>query len=605
MSYFQHSGDAVHSIPGISFLVMVMLKCLIIAVVLYIGFAQELCSTSGALVAEKGDYHSYPVSIYSTNTECGATENCYAVQDADAHLPLKCATAGKNLLCPLKEEFVDNSLKAQEAWIHNSVLCNLHKALPSKDVKASTNSEVNIIVLGGSVTAGVSTQGCCTRPECTKAEYYEINNYCNWSAYLGRWFSTLGSNIKTYNLAHAGYNSDTYKDKIVEKLSTIRKNFTFKKSDLVLLDISVNDANTFEGSPAKMLTLERGLEALIRRIYWLSEPNSMPTIVLLEFWPGEQSALANQTLYTKAYRKIAHHYNITVWSYRDSTAQMYLANKQDNMMMHLAGRHNYKESSGHAPWHVHMFYADYISATISKQLAECASPKAKAVSYVSYPVITSPQSMPAPLLPHKMHHCDSSVPPLLSITAPQAFARQDKQILDADTPVYHSQPADSWQLKEDKKGRPGFIHEFKGGPGAQSRIIFHLNVTHAQFTSMPQPQMMQILYLRTYQNAGSVDVLLCGNFLKDGRYVPVSLDALWADYFSFKISLPEIYSMDLTKENCSPERRMDKGSKYVTLELVHNHNPHGASEEQTARGDQKFKLVEMKVCTLARNNNNR
>lgn len=582
----------------------------------------KICAASSAL-ANEPDYHSYPPEIYDAHclsNECPVgeitdypTKPCFAVEKNDDHFKHTCGT-GPLTVCPIRYEHIDEGLESQHAWIKSSPLCNLRDALPHADKPETHDNIVNIIVFGGSVTAGVSTQGCCDKGVCSDDKYYCINDYCNWVKFMGRWFSTFGPNVKTYNLAHAGYNSDTYKDKIVEKLNLIRPNFLFKKSDVVFLDLSVNDANTFEGTPSKMLVLERGLEALIRRIYWLSEAESMPTIVLLEQWMGSPhgSEYPADTPYTRAYDRIARHYNITLWSYRDMVREFYNLHTHDAEMNYLNFHNNYGPSSGHPPWHVHLFYADFVTAIIQNQLNKCNDS-----SVVKYPVIKSPKDLPEPLVPHKFHHCDPSTMPLISVTAPQVAQLRSAGLTERTTPqdlgtskydlmltpvvpVYYSKPEDAWKLMEDKAGRPGFIHEFTAGSRSQATLTFHLNTTHAEFTNNPSSQLLQILFLRTYANAGVAKVLLCGKELHDGRYEPVVIDALWGDYKTFKFSLPEVYSIDLTKSNCNENERADKGSKYVTIQIVHFHDGNGPPEMVQARGNQKFKVVDIKVCKLAR-----
>eukprot|EP01032_Pedospumella_encystans_P019242 gene19242-21882_t len=536
-----------------------------------------------------------------------STLPCFSVEKNDDHSNLTCSIGGAPSLCPIKNEQVDVGLRSQRAWIKSSPLCNLRNSLPNHKQPATLNNNVSIIVFGGSVTAGVSTQGCCDQTVCTEDKYYSINDYCNWVKYMGRWFSTFGPNVKTYNLAHAGYNSDTYKDRIVEKLNLIRPNFMFKKSDVVFLDLSVNDANTFESTPTKMLILERGLEALIRRIYWLSEPASMPTIVILEMWMGSPAGAEYtvDTGYTLAYERIARHYNVTLWSYRDMVREMHSNRTESKLVEYLDYHNNYKESTGHPPWHVHLFYADFVTAMLRNQMEHCdESPAA-----TTYPVIKSPQELPVPLVAHKFLHCDPDQPPLLSITSPQvahlrsaggaaaspppALGTSPHDIMVApNVPAYFSTPASAWNVIEDKKGRPGFIHEFVKDDRAGAVLTFHLNITHEELASHDAPKILQILFLRSYANAGKVQLLFCGKAMTDGRYELVTLDALWGDYKTFKFSLPEVYSIDLTTQNCGG----NEGKKHVAVQIVHNYDPHAQGEEKTARGNQKFKLVDIKVC---------
>ncbi len=60
-------------------------------------------------------------------------------------------------------------------------------------------------------------------------------------------------------------------------------NFTYK--DIIFIDHSVNDALSYS-SPSLQLSLELGLEALIRRILQYSNGgDDYPTIILLEMFP--------------------------------------------------------------------------------------------------------------------------------------------------------------------------------------------------------------------------------------------------------------------------------------------------------------------------------
>ena len=100
------------------------------------------------------------------------------------------------------------------------------------------------------------------------------------------------------------------------------------------------------------------------------------------------------TGYTLAYERIARHYNVTLWSYRDMVREMHHNHTQSNLVQYLDYHNNYGPSSGHPPWHVHLFYADFVTAMLQNQMEHCdESPAATA-----YPVIKSPQELPIPLV---------------------------------------------------------------------------------------------------------------------------------------------------------------------------------------------------------------
>lgn len=168
--------------------------------------------------------------------------------------------------------------------------------------------------------------------------------------------------------------------------------------------------------------------------------------------------------------------------------------------------------------------------------------------------------------------------------------------LSSNMSLYRANPPSSWKVYEDRLGRPGFIHEFNhaNNNNIESKLIFYLNTTQPNFFSKSDatPLLLQLSYLRTYQNAGQVKLLQCNNPLIDGRYDEVKLDALWNDYHIFKFSLPEIFSIPI--ERC---RNSDGTS---TIELIHYSNTKNeVADVVKARGNEKFKLFQLKVCNIS------
>lgn len=102
-------------------------------------------------------------------------------------------------------------------------------------------------------------------------------------------------------------------------------------------------------------------------------------------------------------------------------------------------------------------------------------------------------------------------------------------------------------------------------------------------------------YFKTYLNAGVTDVFLCGKYL-------ATLDALWDDWYQYKFSFNEIYTVEYNP--------MKKGSiKYCTkdeprvIELKHlcntdkfNRHNFTRNDYLKARGMQKFKFIAFDIC---------
>lgn len=614
--------------------------------VLSISSFSSLCPASDSIPVDSA-YYSYPVDIYDTEQSYRAAvhrpnsfpdENsekliverpCFSVERSGENVAHNCSVPHVSSFCPIQQEYLDLALNRTKSWIRDPVLCNFADAIAENE--SNSNEEINVIAFGGSMTAAVATRGCCAHKECVTGTTVEDNSYCGWTNYLGRWLATLSPNIKVHNLARSGYNMDTFKNQIVDRLNKIRNNFRFTKRDIVLFDVSVNDCRQYRSNvPGKLSVLERALEATIRRIYYLSEPGSFPTIILLSTFTDER---LNGNYYpqdvgcTKSYERIARYYNVTNWSYFDMFTKMYnlIHSKpstirqygNEEMWNYLSFINNYHHS-GHPAWHVHLFYADFIGALIQREIKACRQRNNVNRRAVTYPTVTNVAELPPPLLPQKLHHCDGSVAPLLEIAIPDIANRRNKEThailgnaasdpkLPDGTSVYRSVPSDSWGIWEDKAGRPGLIREFSDNNHSESRLIFQLNITHEALLQSRSRIMLQIMFLRTYANAGVVQPLLCGLPLTDINGTPFVLDALWPDYPTFHFSLPEVFiPRDFTISNCREGARKDVGSKYVTIELVHRSVITGTTtvNEVKARGHEKFKLLEIKACQIASDDN--
>lgn len=588
----------------------------------FLGMGQELCPASRALNFPKSTFHSYPISVYldENATTSVKTRPCFGVEDKGVKVERKCATVESPGPCPVSQEFVLNALQVQKEWIGSNALCNLRDAVLNTSQRADESNMVNVFVLGGSFTAGVSTAGCCSDPSCDAAIFNQITYSCRWTSYLQRWLSSFGPHVQMHSLATAGYNMDTFNDVFISLLDKAVPKYHFTKNDLILLDVSVNDAHAYQGTP---IVLERSLEGLIRRIYGRSVPGSMPTIVLLEMWMWQQDykfeVVPDMVPYAVTYEKVARHYNISLWSYRDSVRALSHDHRHTTMMEYIAFEHNFPKSRLHMAWHEHLFYSDFLSAVILEQFHECAKkPHNKLRPDAHYPLHRDVAGLPKPLQNDTVQECDAAAgAPLLLISAEQVVQHRADSMgvtrtgmsvnftdlgtsehdmrLSPKVPLYKSQPHAAWSIWEDKIGRPGFMHEFPSPPAAKdphAPLVFHLNTTHKEFLTSGQNVMMQILYLRTYTNAGRVEIHLCGNPMKKAFGMVQGLDALWPDHENYKYSLPQLYTFPLRKMACEEGVRNDLDSEYVTVSFV----PVFEKSYREARGKQKFKLLEVTAC---------
>ena len=77
-------------------------------------------------------------------------------------------------ICPIDDIIVGLAIERQKAWISGPLLCEFKELLYSHDVAK------NIIVIGGSVTAGVATSGCQKGLTCNGRLRYGTFEQCSW-----------------------------------------------------------------------------------------------------------------------------------------------------------------------------------------------------------------------------------------------------------------------------------------------------------------------------------------------------------------------------------------------------------------------------------------
>lgn len=104
---------------------------------------------------------------------------------------------------------------------------------------------------------------------------------------------------------------------------------TLSDRDLVLLDYSVNDGIVFKSSADSLESLANSLEAIVRNLMKRGN-GSYPAIVMVEHWPYGHEAYYSPKPpppdgtvpdYAVAYRRVARHYKLPIWSYREAVSR--------------------------------------------------------------------------------------------------------------------------------------------------------------------------------------------------------------------------------------------------------------------------------------------
>jgi hypothetical protein len=229
----------------------------------------------------------------------------------------------------------------------------------------SPNRELRFVILGGSVTYGESTGGCCCYhwldPHCPKqwpgtvcrsdsgvnaqptgtessAENISKDIYsCRWSTLLERWledyFRPYGIAIKVVSFASPGVASEYAADEIGKRplFNGLDKEHA-TNSDIILLDFSTNDEFFFNENDKGLQSMEAGVESLIRKLLTMYTsapvPLERPEIILLESNPFPR--LLNASRLLSAVFSL-HSYNI-----RNNDS---IGRKDDNLLLHFPFSH--------------------------------------------------------------------------------------------------------------------------------------------------------------------------------------------------------------------------------------------------------------------------
>lgn len=561
----------------------VILACLLLGLVAAAAVNASLCVSTEALLSSGGGYLSYPVDVFPYNASgVHITDKSLIKCESYGHLKRyshSCVDYLPPKACPLTDSNVKAAASAT-TWPHAS-LCNLHSALTSE-----ARTPIKVIVLGGSFTFGRSTMGCCCDPRlddrckanvCSVArDKYDSSSVCRWSNFLSVFLNTrFKADITVVNLASTGLSTDKV---LLDHSASLRG---LSSADLVILDHSVNDGFWFN-RPGYDKTLLSSLEHLIRYIFEKSV--SAPAIVLLEVWPYPYGGIKSDAEYKRlsggssdygvVYRRIAEHYSVPLWSYRD----MVWGSSGKTLDASILPLLRFAEGGQtlHPPWYFHLLFADMLAALLLNDLDKCNGPA---------PAPRNTSNLPPAMTSSEVNLC-SSLPgsSLLSLS----FLHEPSASEDLLRQHNITQIGGRWRHTADVPNRYGLISELNH-KGDTKRLVVPIPNQLLQLDSAPH--LIQIKYLRTYKDAGMFDLLLCGN-------VFAGFDTLWRDFRSFRVSTYETANII---HNPFGSRRHEKfcyNNRTPTFEIEH-YQMRDNLKKQSARGaKQKIKIASMQVCLM-------
>lgn len=402
-------------------------------------------------------------------------------------------------------------------------------------------------------------------------------------------------------MAHGGWNSPHMAGNLLSQLRQIGIS-SFKSTDIIFLDHSQNDALTLTSTEYRHQSLIDGLQNLIRLILSKSDKGSWPSIILLEFWPYPNNRNPINPLkydYDLVYRSIAKQFQIPIWSYRSMIWSKYL----DNHPIQQRYKTIMRFEPTHPPWYIHLLYADLIASILEHELQDCR----QSVNELSIHTRSIKEMDVSNIrgITSEMSGCKNVDNPVLRIPKMLNKPPQNTE--------FEVIPLNSWIYKQElyHPDNPGWIAEdisperhidghLCGETDSKisnekysSLISFPLNSNNIRFTDTAY--LIRINFLRTYNNAGSVDVFLCDVFL-------VTLDALWEDFDYYHYSYEEERSIeikDFQKFCKKSQSNLKLTIKHHCSSSLQSNKALSTKQHSIARKNQKFKLVSVEICEYA------
>ena len=178
--------------------------------------------------------------------------------------------------------------------------------------------------------------------------------------------------------------------------------------------------------------------------------------------------------------------------------------------------------------------------------------------------------------------------------------------------------SDSWELKEDKKGRPGWISEFTSSVSDRKRphiLIFNISKLINQKILNPHAKTgFNIYVMKTYKNAGVFKFVYCEE--QKQHFDEFYIDTLWEDFKTFHVSMPALHTKlsRLNLHDCEKKDNQllkivhewkESPKKIITNRnhIIDKRNRQMESkysyESFKARKSQKVKILSIELCTFA------
>lgn len=584
---------------------------------------------------------SYPVDIFDSSAINSKTYNCSSSEDPTTFH--QCSAGGD--ICPVQVENIMDALSPIKWKVHSGI-CRFR----SQVRKADPRSMPTIHILGGSVTAGRYTAGCCcdldtkcpAGPNVTPASLqalatdqvaacshytpvdYSNGGGCGWVHYFSHWVSKSMPGVRVKLLAMGGTTSQS---SFLSRPSSLFSANIVQPYDLILFDYSVND-QTQDGKNVRTIT--GAVEGFVR--YFMAK-GFMPGMVLIESWPhGEFIPFEFQRIsgmeadtkgYSAAYRRVARHYNLSVVSYMNAVNSAYMTEYQPSFVSYAQWKHIELHRVEHPHWFAHILQGDLVAGSLATILRGCAArftdvTSFRALFYSLPELIQNAENasikdviahLPEPMeLNNHFSACDDNI--LMQLEAPVEYSRGHTSgravnvpystlNLSTNTLLFNSKSW-GWSLTDDERNKPGFVSYMTKPSSSLAKALDNpcdtsgegsIHVMRIPIRFPPDDQEKKIgSYLRV-EFLRTYENIGAVDVCMCGRHIG-RLDGIWNHPEKRHYSIAQIAIFTVCDSLCPA---MDSQSdQFSGVSFVHRYVD---DDKSVHRGDrQKFKLISVMSC---------
>lgn len=545
-------------------------------------------------------------------------------------------TCSTKPLCPVQATFMNefkNLTGNPSAALYSSLCKALHALFDAKPTAVQNQIELNIIVLGGSVTAGTMTGGNrCFPPEELPdgKERKELNSsmgpskcklfhndaeavqhfasaqhhLVHWPRYLELWLLRKFPHVKVnmYNWGDRGRHSPHAAEYLIANLRIA--NITLTPRDIIFLDYSVNDA-LFLADAKGNQAMFNGLRSILAAVVEYSTSRSeLPAIILLESFPYSSSNNYRERLidglpdspstapfnYMQVYRAFSRLYSVPLWSFYNLLWSPSFAKEMGNLSAteQLKFRGQLRKNI-HPPWHFHLFFADLVAAAMVDEHERCTS-STKAPNANRGSALHKMLRMQVESDSETMGFCKNRTSKDHLLLDMQAFlavleSRMTKSSTRVNLGVVRASPAHRWPLTEDGPRRYGWIETNQLETSSEKALMFTFRET-PPLTGRVE-YVLDIRYVRSYNNFGAADVMVDGS-------VVGHLDGLWESTTIGRknVTIPDQFLASVTLDKTLQTHEVRIIYRNITCHCCEK----GWEEECIVRKIQKMRITAARLC---------